>query len=129
MLVGDVPDWPQDTYATASEGEIQCQIFPQGEKRVRLYTTTATDQRRRYDGGLVGRTRFLGHFGGMRCMPLTEHLAGLCDRVNLLPGAQMRAFVDIDSLVRPVYGHHKRATRCRTCRLSYVDRRLAVLIM
>jgi len=38
---------------------------------------------------------------------LAEHLAGLCERVNLLPGAQMRAFVDIDSLVRPVYGHHK----------------------
>lgn len=76
MLVGDVPEWPQDTYATASEGEIQCQIFPQGEKRVRLYTTTATDQRRRYDGGPVGRTRFLGDFGGMRCMPLAKHLAG-----------------------------------------------------
>ena len=38
---------------------------------------------------------------------LTAHLAGLCERVDLLPGAQMRAFVDIDSLVRPVYGHHK----------------------
>src|ERR1700752_5516855 len=25
---------------------------------------------------------------------LAEHLAGLCERVNLLPGAQMRAFVD-----------------------------------
>src|SRR6201991_568413 len=38
---------------------------------------------------------------------LVEHLAGLCDRVNLLPGAQARAFIDIDSLVRPVYGHAK----------------------
>ena len=76
MLVGDVPEWPQDTYATASEGEVQCQIFPQGERRVRLYTTTATDQRRRYDGGPAGRTRFLGDFRGMRCIPLAEHLAG-----------------------------------------------------
>jgi Transposase DDE domain group 1 len=38
---------------------------------------------------------------------LAEHLAGLCERVNLLPGSQVRAFVDIDSLVRPVYGHAK----------------------
>ena len=32
---------------------------------------------------------------------LTQHLAGLCQRVNLLPGADVRAFVDIDSLLRP----------------------------
>jgi 2-polyprenyl-6-methoxyphenol hydroxylase-like FAD-dependent oxidoreductase len=74
MLV-DVPEWPQDTYATASGGELQCQIFPQGEKRVRLYTTTAPDQRRRYDGGPAGRTCFLGDFRGMRCMPLAERVA------------------------------------------------------
>ena len=75
MLVGDVPEWPQDTYATASGGEMQCQIFPQGEKRVRLYTTTALDQRRRYDGGPAGRTRFLDDFRDMRCMPLAGRLA------------------------------------------------------
>ena len=38
---------------------------------------------------------------------LTGHLAGLCGRVNLLPGAQVRAFIDIDSLLRPVHGHAK----------------------
>jgi hypothetical protein len=38
---------------------------------------------------------------------LTAHLTGLCQRVDLLPGAAMRAFIDIDSLVRPVYGHAK----------------------
>ncbi len=38
---------------------------------------------------------------------LAEHLGGLCERVDLLPGAQVRAFIDIDSLVRPVYGHHQ----------------------
>jgi hypothetical protein len=38
---------------------------------------------------------------------LREHLAGLCQRVDLLPGADVRAFVDIDSLLRPVYGHAK----------------------
>src|SRR4029078_4267449 len=35
------------------------------------------------------------------------HLAALCERVDLLPGADVRAFVDIDSLLRPVYGRAK----------------------
>lgn len=38
---------------------------------------------------------------------LAEHLAGLCEQVDLLPGSDVRAFLDIDSLVRPVYGHAK----------------------
>jgi len=38
---------------------------------------------------------------------LREHLVALCGRVDLLPGADQRVFVDIDSLLRPVYGHAK----------------------
>lgn len=38
---------------------------------------------------------------------LAGHLAGLSRRVNLLPGADVRAFIDIDSLLRPVHGHAK----------------------
>ena len=38
---------------------------------------------------------------------LRHHLTGLCDRVELLPGGDVRAFIDIDSLLRPVYGHAK----------------------
>jgi len=38
---------------------------------------------------------------------LREHLVGLCERVELMPGADRRVFVDIDSLLRPVYGHAK----------------------
>ena len=38
---------------------------------------------------------------------LREHLVALCERVELLPGADQRVFVDIDSLLRPVYGHAK----------------------
>lgn len=38
---------------------------------------------------------------------LGAHLARLCERVDLLPGADRRAFVDIDSLLRPVYGYGK----------------------
>jgi len=38
---------------------------------------------------------------------LREHLGALSRRVPLLPGADERAFIDIDSLLRPVYGHAK----------------------
>ncbi len=38
---------------------------------------------------------------------LREHLVALCRRVELLPGADARVFIDIDSLLRPVYGHAK----------------------
>jgi len=38
---------------------------------------------------------------------LREHLVALCGRVDLLPGANEQVFVDIDSLLRPVYGHAK----------------------
>src|SRR5438445_731929 len=35
------------------------------------------------------------------------HLLALARRTDLLPGAAARTFVDIDSLLRPVYGHQK----------------------
>jgi hypothetical protein len=35
------------------------------------------------------------------------HLVGLTQRTNLLPGIEQQAFIDIDSLLRPVYGHAK----------------------
>jgi hypothetical protein len=38
---------------------------------------------------------------------LGAHLGRLAGAVALLPGAQERVFVDIDSLLRPVYGHAK----------------------
>jgi hypothetical protein len=38
---------------------------------------------------------------------LRHHLASLCERVDLLAGADTGAFIDIDSLLRPVYGHAK----------------------
>jgi Transposase DDE domain group 1 len=38
---------------------------------------------------------------------LREHLVALCARVELLAGSDQRVFVDIDSLLRPVYGHAK----------------------
>jgi hypothetical protein len=38
---------------------------------------------------------------------LGEHLVRLCERVDLLPGADQEVLIDIDSLLRPVYGHAK----------------------
>src|SRR6185312_2301690 len=38
---------------------------------------------------------------------LGAHLVALRAHVDLLPGLDQRAFVDIDSLLRPVYGHTK----------------------
>src|SRR5680860_934880 len=35
------------------------------------------------------------------------HLVGLAERTNLLPGIGQQAYVDIDSLLRPVFGHAK----------------------
>jgi Transposase DDE domain group 1 len=38
---------------------------------------------------------------------MREHLLAVTARAGLLPGAAVRTFVDIDSLLRPVYGHRK----------------------
>src|SRR5688572_3387057 len=35
------------------------------------------------------------------------HLVNLVDRTGLLPGIEQQAYIDIDSLLRPVYGHAK----------------------
>ncbi len=40
---------------------------------------------------------------------LRAHLVALCGRVDLLPGADQWVFIDIDPLLRPVYGHAKQA--------------------
>jgi hypothetical protein len=47
-----------------------------------------------------------GHARQLESM-LREHLVALCGRVDLLPGAHHQVFIDIDSLLRPVYGHAK----------------------
>ena len=38
---------------------------------------------------------------------LREHLVALAERTELLAGIDEQAFIDIDSLLRPVYGHAK----------------------
>jgi hypothetical protein len=39
---------------------------------------------------------------------LRAHLVGLVDSTGLLPGLAEEVFVDVDSLLRPVYGHETR---------------------
>jgi len=56
--------------------------------------------------GTLSREFTFGHARQLESV-LRQHLAGLCERVPLLPGADERVFIDIDSLLRPVYGHAK----------------------
>ncbi|MGO4618082.1 IS1380 family transposase, partial [Nocardia sp. 2YAB30] len=56
--------------------------------------------------GTLLREFTFGHARQLEAV-LRAHLGRLCRRVELLPGADVRAFVDIDSLLRPVYGYAK----------------------
>ena len=56
--------------------------------------------------GILLREFTFGHANQLAAVA-REHLAALAARTALLPGIEQRAFLDIDSLLRPVYGHHK----------------------
>src|SRR3954453_18844926 len=56
-------------------------------------------------GTLLREFRF-GHARQLESV-LREHLAALAERTELLAGLDEQAFIDIDSLLRPVYGHAK----------------------
>jgi hypothetical protein len=56
--------------------------------------------------GIFLREFTFGHANQLAAVA-REHLVALAQRVPLLPGADERVFIDIDSLLRPVYGHHK----------------------
>ena len=56
--------------------------------------------------GIMLREFTFGHANQLAAVA-REHLAALAQRTPLLPGIEQRAFLDIDSLLRPVYGHHK----------------------
>jgi hypothetical protein len=56
--------------------------------------------------GIFLREFTFGHANQLAAVA-REHLVALAQRVSLLPGAEQRVNVDIDSLLRPVYGHHK----------------------
>ena len=56
--------------------------------------------------GTLLREFTVGHARQLESV-LGAHVARLAGAVALLPGADQRVFVDIDSLLRPVYGHAK----------------------
>jgi hypothetical protein len=55
--------------------------------------------------------QFLREFTHGHCLQLASvaraHLINLARRTDLLPGVETQAFIDIDSLLRPVFGHAK----------------------
>jgi hypothetical protein len=56
--------------------------------------------------GVLLREFSFGHARQLESV-LREHLVALVGRTGLLAGIERRAFIDIDSLLRPVYGHAK----------------------
>ena len=56
--------------------------------------------------GIFLREFTFGHANQLAAVA-RAHLAALAARTPLLPGIEERAFIDIDSLLRPVYGHQK----------------------
>jgi len=56
--------------------------------------------------GIFLREFTFGHANQLAAVA-RAHLVALAQRTPLLPGIEQRAFLDIDSLLRPVYGHHK----------------------
>jgi len=56
--------------------------------------------------GIFLREFTFGHANQLAAVQ-RQHLVALAQRVPLLPGIEQRVFLDIDSLLRPVYGHHK----------------------
>jgi hypothetical protein len=56
--------------------------------------------------GILLREFSFGHANQLAAVA-REHLIALAARTGLLAGADERMFLDIDSLLRPVYGHHK----------------------
>jgi hypothetical protein len=56
--------------------------------------------------GIFLREFTFGHANQLAAVA-RAHLVALAARTPLLPGIEQRAFLDIDSLLRPVYGHHK----------------------
>jgi hypothetical protein len=72
---------------------------------------------KRLFGGVYAATtlgQFLREFTHGHTLQLASvaraHLIGLVAHTDLLPGIEQRAFVDIDSLLRPVYGHAKQTS-------------------
>src|SRR5690348_1429240 len=56
--------------------------------------------------GVLLREFSFGHARQLESV-LRAHLTALAERTELLAGIEQQAYIDIDSLLRPVYGHAK----------------------
>ena len=74
LLVDDVPEWPQDTSTSGTQGDVMFLVFPQGGARLRLYLCTSVDQRHRF-AGRDGPRRFLDEFRRLSCLPWASAVA------------------------------------------------------
>ena len=74
LLVDDVPEWPQDTSMSGTQGDVMFLAFPQGGARLRVYRCTAVDQSHRFTGR-DGTRRFLDEFRRVSCLPWAAAVA------------------------------------------------------
>ncbi len=80
----------------------------------------STMLRRMYAPSTIGTLLREFTFGHARQLEsvLGAHLSRLCDRADLLPGVDRQTFVDIDSLLRPVYGYAKQGASYGSTKVS-----------
>jgi 2-polyprenyl-6-methoxyphenol hydroxylase-like FAD-dependent oxidoreductase len=68
MLVEGVPDWPQDTHSTGTEGRTHFLVVPLGGDRVRLYLAYDFADKAAF-AGAARRQALIDTFGGLACVP------------------------------------------------------------
>jgi menaquinone-9 beta-reductase len=73
LLIERITEWPMDEYAIGTEGSRSFLIFPQGDRRMRLYLGYALEQRRHFVGP-DGVRNFLSAFR-LSSVPQSEMLA------------------------------------------------------
>ncbi len=72
-LLAEDLDWPDDTEAIGTDGDVHYLVFPQGAGRARLYLGFALEQRQRF-AGADGAREFLRAFR-LPCLPFGEQVA------------------------------------------------------
>lgn len=73
VAVEGIEDWPDDTQAMGSHGDVQFFVFPQGGGRARLYLSYAAETQKRFSGGDTFR-KFVEAFR-LPCLPLGDVIA------------------------------------------------------
>jgi 2-polyprenyl-6-methoxyphenol hydroxylase-like FAD-dependent oxidoreductase len=74
MLVDGLPDWPQDTQVTGTEGRTHFLIFPLGGDRVRLYLCYDFADKSAY-AGAQRQQKLIDTFAGLACLPQAGMIA------------------------------------------------------